>query len=399
MRILVTCDRYPSPKSEGLVLRIYHYVKRLRGKHDFDLVCLDRTPHVHDAEVESLFGQVVRVPYAGRGPVSGWARVRAAFDIADLYPQSPDATAAIAQLMASQRYDLIWDAGANMMSSLSKARRQVPLLADQVDDTLLALQRQLALAEGAYRRLWLRKQLHLQRRFARRVLAPAPAVLFVSPLDEASFKRACPGARTVTIANGVDENFFRPGLRTGPAPQRPELVFEGVMKFGPNVDAVQYFVKDILAHIRQQQPDVHFTVVGRDPVPEVQALASPHVEVTGFVDDVRPWLARAQVFVCPMRSGAGIKNKILQAWAMGLAVVSTSEGAHGLDARDGQNMLIRDTPQAFASAVLGLLADPATVQRLGVEGRRMVEQHYAWSSKAAELDALFSRVAAEAAGI
>ena len=398
MRILVTCDRYPSPKSEGLVLRIHHYVKHLRGKHEFDLVCLDRTPQVHDAEVEALFAQVVRVPYPGRAPQSGWARVRAAFDVHDLYPQSPEATAAIGRLMASRRYDLIWDAGANMMASLVTARRQAPLLADQVDDTQLSLQRQLALASGVYPRLWLRKQLFLQRRFARRVLATAPAVLFVSPLDEASFQRVCPGAPTVTIANGVDETYFRPGLHEGSAPRRPELVFEGVMMFDPNVDAVQYFVGDILWRVRQRQGDVHFTVVGRDPVPEVQALASPQVDVTGFVDVIRPWLARAQVFVCPMRSGAGIKNKILQAWAMGLAVVSTSEGAHGLEARDGQNMLIRDTPQDFADAVLGLLTDPAAAQRLGAAGRRMVEQHYAWSSKAAELDALFERLVEHGAG-
>ena len=194
MRILVTCDRYPSPKSEGLVLRIYHYVKRLRGKHEFDLVCLDRTPQVHDAEVEALFAQVVRVPYAERVPLSGLARLRAAFDLDDLYPQSPAATAAISRLMESRRYSLIWDAGANMMSCLVAARRQVPLLADQVDDTQLALQRQLALAEGFYQRLWLRKQLYLQRRFARHTLAKAPAVLFVSTLDEASFQKACPGA-------------------------------------------------------------------------------------------------------------------------------------------------------------------------------------------------------------
>lgn len=394
MKILVTCDRYPVSMQDGLALRILHYVRRLSGRHTFDLVCLDRRPEERVETVESLFGRVVRVPYKRRAARTGFARFRAAFDVHDLYPQSSEARHQIDSLVASQHYDVIWDAGGNMMNCLEWARTRVPLLADQVDDSFLRLERDLALAEGAYKRLWLRKQIYLQRQFARQFLQRAAAVLFVSPLDAASFQRVCPAASVVTIANGVDEDYFAPHAVVPKASVAAhELVFEGAMDFEPNVDAAVYLVREILGSIRQRHPDTHLSLVGRSPVDKVRQLASDNVEVTGFVEDIRPWLARADVFVCPMRSGAGIKNKILQAWAMGLTVVSTPEGACGLSARDGENILIRSSSVDFAHAVSGLLVDHEARRRIGSAGRATVEREYSWTSKAAEFESLLASIA------
>jgi polysaccharide biosynthesis protein PslH len=393
MKILVTCDRYPVSMQDGLVLRVLHYVRRLKGHHTFDLVCLDRWPAERVDSVESMFRRVVRVPYTHRSAPTGLARLRTAFDVHDLYPQSAEARRQIDKLVASQNYDVIWDAGGNMMNCLAWARTRVPLLADQVDDSFVRLQRELALAKGAYRRLWLHKQIHLQRRFARRFLQPAAAVLFVSPLDAASFQRVCPAANVVTIANGVDENFFASHAVAPRASAADyELVFEGAMDFGPNVDAAVFMAKEILGAVRHKHPNTHLSIVGRSPVAEVRQLAGDGVEVTGFVDDVRPWLARAHVFVCPMRSGAGIKNKILQAWAMGLPVVSTPEGACGLNAKDGENILVRSSAAEFAQAVAELLADDEQRRRIGAAGRATVEREYSWVSKADELERLLAKI-------
>ena len=266
------------------------------------------------------------------------------------------------------------------------------MLADQVDDAVLALQRQLGVASGLYGRLWLLKQIMLQKRFARRHIGNAAAVLFVSQADADSFKSFCPDAHTVTIANGVDTDFFAPSAdEARPAPA--QVVFEGVMGFEPNIDAARYFCADILPLLQRDEPGLRFAIVGRDPSPEVLALAGPGVEVSGYVDDIRPYMHSTAVFVCPMRIGAGIKNKILQAWAMGMAVVSTSEGAMGLPAQDGQNILLRDRPAEFAAAVLSLRHDPALRRRLGQAGRKCVEQAFSWRSKAAEFEQLMHAVA------
>lgn len=392
MRILVTCDRRLAPLQEGLVLRIHHYVRLLRERHEFDLVCLDSASDIPYVPTEGFFQRVVRVPINPLRRRVGLARITAAFSADDLYVQSAAAKQAIESLVSERRHDLIWDAGANMMNCLVDVRRTVPLLADQVDDTFVAIRRQFTRASTLHQKLWFAKHLWLQRRFARRHLTPAAAVLFVSDLDEASFRTVCPDAKTVSIANGVDETYFQPGVDWSETPSSPTIVFEGVMRFEPNVDAVLHLVQDIMPALRTAIPGLTLYVVGRDPVQEVCALACDDVVVTGFVDDVRPWLARADVFVCPMRLGAGIKNKILQAWAMGMAVVSTPEGAHGLDAHDGVNIVIRAGAEEFSRAVQDLLIDSARRRRIGAAARATVDSQYAWSAKARELEFLFERI-------
>jgi glycosyltransferase involved in cell wall biosynthesis len=165
------------------------------------------------------------------------------------------------------------------------------------------------------------------------------------------------------------------------------------MSFAPNVEAALYFVKEVMPLLRRRG-QVRLTLVGNRPAPEVQALAGRDIEVTGFVEDVRPFLDRAAVFVCPMLSGAGIKNKILQAWAMSVPVVATSAATGGLAVQEGGNILLGDTPQALADAILRVTHDAALASRLGAGGRRTVIDRYTWFAKAAELESVFRRVVA-----
>lgn len=391
--MLITCDRYPSPLQEGLVLRIYHYVRNLRERHEFDLLCFERTGQIRDATVEELFGVVTRVPYPEVATQGLFEKVWATLDPDELYVRSEDFRVAAKAAAAERRYDLIWDAGCNVLPNLTEVRSALPLLADQVDDAFLGIRRQLALGGSLRRRITLRKQLMLQRQFARRHIANASAVLFVSELDERSFLAACPGAPTVTIANGVDEVYFTPsGVEPAGFRGRPEVVFEGVMCFSPNVDAATYFVSEIFPLLKERIRDVHCSLVGRDPSPTVWALKGEDVEVTGFVEDVRPWLEGAHVFVCPMRSGAGIKNKILQAWAMGKAVVSTPEGAFGLPVEHGKNIMLCSSPAEFAEAAAILIREPSLRSALGAEARKTIESGYSWASKARELECLMERI-------
>jgi len=191
--------------------------------------------------------------------------------------------------------------------------------------------------------------------------------------------------------NGVDATFFGPLDR----PERPAtIVFTGTMFFRPNVTAVLHFYQQILPLIRREQPDAHFVVVGRDPVPEIAALsADPHVTITGFVDDVRPWLAESCVMVCPMIMGSGIKNKVLEALAMARPVVSTRLGVEALDVTDGRDLRVADSPAEFAAAVLELLGDPAARRRLGQAGRDLVMRRYTWDACAASYDAIYAELA------
>lgn len=394
MRILVTCNRYPGLPLDGETLRIYHYARHLGRHHELDLVCL-ADDSVRDPEIEALFKHIQRFPRpASDSPNNVLSRLAAGLDPRRLFPRSPEMQAYLKEMAAGDRYDLIWDAGCYLLSNLAEIRRTVPLIADQIDDSFLALLRSLRVADSLYGRLWYVKQMGLQWLFQFWHLRNAEAILFVSDKDAASFRRFLPFLQPHVIENGVDDRFFCPGKQPDPAAADAaiEIVFEGSMFFAPNVDAARYFVETIFPLIRQAIHGVRFTIVGRDPTPEVRALACNDVFVTGSVADVRPYLERAHVFVCPMRSGAGIKNKILQAWAMGKAIVSTTAGVGSLKTAEGRNILIRDTPEEFAAAVVGLLRDPEKAARLGEAGRRTIESHYTWAAKASALEALMQQI-------
>lgn len=213
--------------------------------------------------------------------------------------------------------------------------------------------------------------------------AKADAVGAMSELDRELIQRAAPGA-TVTLApNGVDVDFFS----TDAAVPRGthNAVYMGDYKYFPNSDAVVYFAEAILPLILEKRPDFHLTLLGKDPTPEVAALAGDHITVTGLVDDTRPYLRSSAVFVCPLRSGSGTRFKLMEALACGCPVVSTTIGAEGLGATDGEHMLLRDTPQAFADAVLDLLDHPQKGRAMGQAGREWVVAHHAWARSAALL--------------
>jgi glycosyltransferase involved in cell wall biosynthesis len=155
----------------------------------------------------------------------------------------------------------------------------------------------------------------------------------------------------------------------------------------PNADGVQFFCREILPIIRRAEPEVTFTIVGRSPTPAVRRLCEERgVEVTGRVEDIRPYLARSAVYVVPLRIGGGTRLKIFEAMSSGRAVVSTSIGAEGLPTENGRHLLVADTPGAFAEAVVRLLRDVPARQTIEREARALVTDRYDWAAAAGHLE-------------
>jgi glycosyltransferase involved in cell wall biosynthesis len=167
------------------------------------------------------------------------------------------------------------------------------------------------------------------------------------------------------------------------------------MDYGPNVGALTRFVERILPVILERRPDVHLSIVGRSPVPEIQALASEHVTVTGGVPDVRPWLARASALVVPLLIGGGTRLKIVEAMAMDCPVVSTTVGAEGLGLQHREHLLLADGTEDFARAVLELLDAPGEAGAMARRARSYVEDNLTWQTLAERLVSVWRRVAAE----
>ncbi len=212
----------------------------------------------------------------------------------------------------------------------------------------------------------------------RRYLRLADRVLTVSETDRDAFASFLPGQTITVIPTGVDVDYFKPM----PVEELPNsLVFTGSMDWLPNEDAICYFVEAILPLVKPQCPDLVLEVVGRNPSRKLQALAENEkaLRLTGWVEDIRPFLARDSVCIVPLRIGGGTRLKIFEAMAMGKAIVSTTVGAEGLPVQSGENILLADTPNDFAESVLSLMRDVKQRRRLGSAARTLVEENYSWS--------------------
>ena len=219
----------------------------------------------------------------------------------------------------------------------------------------------------------------------------ADGVYLCSVADERRLLDQIPGVRTMVIPNAADVDFYKP-RRTDPPPDGRTVVFFGLLSYKPNIDGAIHFIQEIWPRIVDANPQARCKIIGGSPPPQLLALAGPRVEFTGFVPDLRPHLAAAAAVVVPLRLGGGTRLKIVEAMAMGKAIVSTKLGAEGIEAVPGRDLLIEDQPEAFANAVNRLLAEPGLAARIGNSARQLSEARYAWSGAAQTLESFYRQI-------
>lgn len=228
--------------------------------------------------------------------------------------------------------------------------------------------------------------------FERMVAARFDASAFVSAREAALFHGLAPESegKITYFSNGVDLDYFDPDASYADPYQKDAriVVFTGAMDYWANVNAVEWFAHAIWPRIRQALPTAEFYIVGSRPTQRVQALGGlAGVHVTGSVADIRPYLAHAQVAVAPMRIARGVQNKVLEAMAMAIPVVTTTAGFEGIEADVGQDLLVRDDAEGFAAEVIELFRSDRREQ-IRQAGRRCVERNYSWDAALARLDGL-----------
>ncbi len=237
----------------------------------------------------------------------------------------------------------------------------------------------------------------LYRREGRTLLAYERAVASVSrrsffstTQETALFLALAPEAAPVceAMGNGVDTERFAPDPTLSPpfASGQRAIVFTGAMDYWPNVDAVGWFVREMLPALRRTRPDLHFWIVGRSPSPAVQSLADEHVHVTGTVPDVRPYLQHATVVVAPLRLARGIQNKVLEAMAMGQPVVAADGCVQVLQARPGHDIVPAADAESYVRELGALLDEPARARAMGAAARQHVLRHHAWTTQLSAID-------------
>ena len=391
MKILFLSPTVPFPLTDGGRIRVFNLLKQIAEKSDVTLLALETQPTDAEGvtELQQLGIQVHLVPNAPTLPRVSFGTLANAFrkrqPITVARYDLPVYRQKIRELVATENFDLVH----YEMFHTAQFHTEVDLpsvLSQQNVDS--AIWRRLCgeTANPFYKFAYWTQQLAFQR--YERVLSPKfDAVTCTSNIDAAVFQRHCAENTIEIIPNGVDVTHYQPDF-TSEAPAH--LIYIGSMDWYPNEDAVGFFADEVLPGIQDKVPDVQFSIVGGNPSARVQKLAEREgVVVTGRVPEIKPYFAEATVFVVPLRIGSGTRLKILEALAMGKAIVSTSVGAEGLDLKDSEEIFIADEPTPFADAVTRLLTDASLRRRVGENGRARVEQDYDWRSIGEKLHTLY----------
>ncbi len=387
MQILLLTPALPYPPHQGGALRNFGI---LRGLHDAGHSITLLSFHEGSAAGTPLPSLCKRVETVEPSPRPTLRRLR---DLAlsrqpDLAHrlESPALRDRLRVLLNETRFDLIQFEGLEMAIYLTQARQLQPSakLIYDAHNAEYALQQVIASVESSRSRvaaaLYSRIQARRIAHFERSICAQADAVIAVSPEDADALRPFRADHQVYVLANGIfTDEYATPAqsVELGGA----VLVFTGKMDYRPNVDAMQWFTESILPKIRARCPEARLYIVGQKPHASLQPLREDeHVEVTGWVAQVQPFLHAAQVYVAPLRMGSGTRLKILEAMAAGCAVVATSAAVAGLEAEARDALIVADGESAFAEGVITLLDAPDQRKKLGQQAQQIVRKYYDWSA-------------------
>jgi sugar transferase (PEP-CTERM/EpsH1 system associated) len=367
MRVLFLTHRLPYAPNRGDRIRAFHIVKSLAMRDELELVSLvhdhDELAQVPRVEAMGVRVTAVHVPRL-RNLAMGAAHLVGTRPLTHVLLDAPDLPGTIQSIVKERPPDVVLAYCSGMARfALQPALKDFPLVVDLVD---VDSQKWLALSESArWPKRWIyeREAEHLAD-FERKLSAGASAVFVVNERERKLMKTVAPDSNVAVVPIGVDLDLVLP--RTSPDP-RPRVVFCGVMNYTPNVDGVRWFVRDVWPLVRAKRPDAQFVIVGSNPTARVRRLHSPQqgIEVTGTVDDVRPYLWQSAMSVAPLFMARGVQTKVLEAVAAGLPSVVTSAVFEGLPSAIRSACRIADTAESCAAATIALLnASPAERRRV-----------------------------------
>ncbi len=301
----------------------------------------------------------------------------------------PSLARLVADTVAKVRPDVLHLEGGGLAPLLRSASRGLPAILSVHDSKALRYLEFAGFAAAPRKRIRLKLLSVLARRQERRWFGYADRVVVTSPFDAQALSAAVKADQIAVIPNGVDLEYFD----YRPAPEAGRIVFTGNMSWPPNEDAAEHFVRDVMPAIQNRIPGASFWIVGAEPSARVRSLATiPGIHVTGTVADIRPWFWSAAAYVSPLRFGLGVKNKILEAMALGAPIVATSQSLTGTPLIDGRHAMIADDDTKFAESVIRLLDEPELGNSLSREARRLVEAEYSWHSIASAFEELYGEI-------
>ncbi len=395
MNILYLAHRIPYPPNKGDKIRSFNEIKYLAARHTVDLICLADDPEdlQHKEALQKYCRKVFVCPIS-----TGWSKVKglAAFcsgkpiSVAYFYRKSVQGT--FNQWLALQDYDAVICFSSAMaeyvfksklfktagQGTLSKRPKLIMDFCDVDSDKWLQYSDE---ANFPLKQIYKTENVQMQS-YEKKVYQAFDSSIVVSDQEKKIFLKICPQAYDlVVIPNGVDTTYFSsdPPLQALDIKEEPTLVFTGAMDYHANIDGVCWFCQDVLPVLKETFDSLQFYIVGRNPAPAVKKLETlPGVHVIGNVEDIRPWYQKANVCVVPLRLARGVQNKVLEAMAMGRAVVTTSKANAGIRAIDGDHLMLAESVDDFANGVTILLQDTEKRKQLEENARQFVIEKYDW---------------------
>jgi glycosyltransferase involved in cell wall biosynthesis len=380
-------DLYKSPSGH---LRPYHFIRELAKRHSITLFALTsgEISSEAQADMKGWTEQVLafdlnggKVPSRNRG-VRAWRARQAVKNMKRSFQQ----------VTARESFDVVLFQGKHTFPVIAGCK--LPVVVDFCDATSYRMRQSMRYA-GISDLPWRSLRYLEVRHFEKKLLRKSQYRAFISGRD----RQAILGDRDSSrlVANGIDLEFW---TRKTHAPQPNCMVYTGVMEYPPNADGALYLIREILPLVRKSVPDVKLFVVGRNPSATLVDAARPHpnVTVTGYVDDMRPYLEQASVYVAPLRFASGMQNKLLEAMAMEIPVVTTPIGAQGIQMEGAEDLpvCVAQGEIQFAQSVVALMNDKENRTQLAAAGRAYTETHFNWSRSAAQLEQLCMEAVAQA---
>ena len=399
MKILYITPAFQHPKVRG-PNRHYHFIRELSQRHEITLLTVARSDIPHEARQEiasytkklfvfdadgsaqtSTSKALSSVPAVGRQLSQDLLLRRAVAEMRETFER----------LLREESFDVVLFHGKSVFPVIEESY-DLPTVTDFCDATSMRIKTKIDYAPVAKRPLLTLRYQQVRRR-ERDIIEKTPYQAFISSRDREAILG--PEATAEVIPNGLDLNYWK---RRNFVREPKSLVFTGVMDYAPNEDAAVYLIDEILPLLKIQEPDVKIYIAGRNPTPALLERAENHPEVivTGFVDDMRDYLEKATIFVSPLRYASGMQNKLQEALAMEVPIITTSVAAAGLQI-DGQNapLYIGDGAEQFAQRTIELLERPDEQTRLATASRHFAEKYFDWARSAMQLEKMCYDAVAE----
>jgi len=391
MKILFITPRFPYPPNRGDRLRYYNFAKVLSKHHELHLAAfIQSKDEINNTDkISGIFGRI------GTVLLKPWESYRnmllglfSGLPLQVSYFRSKKMHYRIEKMMSEEKYDAVYVFHLRMAPYGINLKGLFKIL-DLTDAVSLFLLRMANHKRALFKQILLRESKNI-RKYEDKIMKLFDECWIISDADKQALGINGGGSNIYVVPNGIDAEYFKPGSM--PADKGANIIFVGYMG-QESLATIIYFLKEIFPAVRREIPSVKFYIVGADPPKEIINLAKDEsIIVTGYVDDLRPYYDRAAVLAAPMRFVAGVQNKILEAMAMEVPVVTSSYGNEGIDAAHGEQIFVEDDPRKFALRVIELLKDKELGKKIGRNAGKFVREKFSWNNVVERMDSIAKKV-------